>query len=117
MEVSGATLSCHFPFHLLSCHLPSLPRPTAFLFLAFEGRSSVTIPPSSRLPSSVFPPSTLTTDAVRLRGILLRPLGSGFQWAQVWVETEVEVAKLLGLRDALAVNGMYVPLTFYTSSH
>lgn len=44
---------------------------------------------------------------VRLRGILLHPqVNSLFQWAQVWVSTELEVASLLALRDVFAGNGM-----------
>ncbi|WOO82113.1 Polyadenylate-binding protein, cytoplasmic and nuclear [Vanrija pseudolonga] len=44
---------------------------------------------------------------VRVRGIILHPQqATGFQWAQTWVETEVEVASLLGLRESLAANGI-----------
>ncbi|CAK9786867.1 unnamed protein product [Cutaneotrichosporon oleaginosum] len=64
---------------------------------------------------------TITTEAlgeflgksVRLRGILLHSQTKGaFQWAQVWVSTEAEVARLLRLREAFAANGMLVVLNF-----
>lgn len=49
----------------------------------------------------------MSQDIIRLRGILLHPQTDGtFQWAQVWVSTEIEVGHLLSLREALAVNGM-----------
>ncbi|KLT38673.1 hypothetical protein CC85DRAFT_314297 [Cutaneotrichosporon oleaginosum] len=60
---------------------------------------------------------TITTEAlgeflgksVRLRGILLHSQTKGaFQWAQVWVSTEAEVARLLRLREAFAANGITI---------
>ncbi len=69
-------------------------------------------PPRRSASSSaraVSAPSSVTAGLtpVRVRGILLHPQTKGtFQWAQVWVAAEAEVKSLLGLRDALAVNGM-----------
>ncbi|KAL1412615.1 hypothetical protein Q8F55_000362 [Vanrija albida] len=46
---------------------------------------------------------------VLVRGIILHPqIGSSFQWAQTWVETEAEVSSLLSLRESLATNGITI---------
>jgi hypothetical protein len=75
----------------------------------FLGKGGTLLRPSLSL---TFPPAS--SRPVRVRGILLHPPDKGaFQWAQVWVKTEAEVINLMGLRETLAANGMYVLVSGY----